>query len=1208
VAGVQLSAAEPNLNWQDGPGYRWKEVSVPANGRTGFTRLSAEITGMTFTNVLSDPAVARNRILEIGSGVALGDVDGDGRSDVYFCRLEGPNVLYRNLGDWKFADITESAGVACPNQFSTGAALADIDGDGDLDLLVNSIGGGTRAFLNDGRAHFTEIVDSRLVRRFGSTSLALADVDGDGDLDLYVTNYRTDTHKDSPPGLRTEVRLVEGRIEVTPADRFFALGRRGSAAEVVERGERDFFYLNDGRGRFAPVSWTAGSFFDEDGKPTSGPPLDWGLSVMFRDINGDGLPDIYVCNDFFFSPDRIWINEDGLRFRAIPRTAVRSISASSMAVDFADLNRDGFDDFIVVEMLGRDHRERATHRENVIHADWNLPVADINHRMEVPRNTLGLNRGDGTFAEIAQYSHLQATDWSWGVAFLDIDLDGYEDLLVATGSNHDVQDTDRLREFASSGAPRTPEVRLSQLGRLKRLDAPNLAFRNNHNLVFTEVSREWGFDDRAVSQGMAFGDLDNDADLDVVMNNMNGEAGVYRNDGGGARTAVRLRGEGGNTRGIGAKIRVFGGAAPVQSQEMICGGRYLSSDDSVRVFAAGDATNEMRIEVSWRSGRTTTVNGVKGNRVYEIDEKGAGAARAEREKRRVTVFEDRSGAIRHRHVENVFADFARQSLLPRKLSQLGPGVAWYDADGDGRDDLIVGSGKGGKVSVHVNDGKGGFKLKEEGSAVSADQSGVLGWTAGTNRLILAGLSNYEEGTTNGGCLSIYNLNRGVVEESVPGQAFSVGPLALADVDGDGDLDLFVGGRVNPGRYPEPADSLILRNDAGSLVPGQRLEKVGLVSGAVFSDLDGDGKPELVLACEWGPVRVFRNELGRFKEVTEELGLEKHRGWWNGVTTGDFDGDGRMDIVASNWGRNTPYESHRERELKLYYGDLAGTGELGMIEAYHATETGKEVPERTLEIMERSMPWVREKFPTHAAYGAAGVDEILGERRKSVAVLSAGWLETTVFMNRGDRLEAVVLPAEAQMAPAFAVCVGDYDGDGREDIFLSQNFFGVRPEDGRYDAGRGLWLQGNGRGGFRSVTGQESGVMVYGEQRGAALCDYDGDGRVDLAVTQNGAETKLYRNAGGQAGLRVSLNGGSGNPQGAGARMRLKFGERWGATREIHAGSGYWSQDSPVQVLGTPDPPTQIQIRWPGGSTTTGSIPPGAREIVVGGSGSVRAVR
>jgi hypothetical protein len=1203
--------AGESLNWQNGSGFRFAELKLPSTGKTGFTRVPAELAGIAFTNSLADALVAQNRILENGSGVALGDVDGDGWCDIYFCRLEGPNALFRNLGDWHFQEITQSAGVSCTGQFSTGAVLADVDGDGDLDLLVNAIGAGTRCFLNDGKGRFTEMTDSRLVRRFGSTSMALADIDGDGDLDLYVTNYRTDTHKDSPPGLKVEARTVNGKIEVTPSDRFFVLGSRGDAAEVVEKGERDFLYLNDGTGRFAPVSWTAGSFLDEEGKPLVAPPLDWGLSVMFRDINGDGLPDIYVCNDFFFSPDRVWINEKGQRFRAIDRLAFRNMSASSMAVDFADIDRDGADDLIVVEMLNRGHAARQLHRENIVKPAWHLPIADPNYRAEVPRNTLFLNRGDGTYAEIAQHSGVQASDWSWGVAFVDIDLDGYEDLLVTTGNNHDVQLTDLLREFARAGESRTPEARLRQLQRLPRLPTAKLAFHNQKNSTFAETGREWGFDTVSVSPGMALADLDNDGDLDVVLNNLNSGAAIYRNDGTAPRVAVRLKGLAPNTRGIGAKTWLYGGAVPAQSQEMICGGRYLSGDDAVRVFAAGTLTNQMRIEVKWRSGKRSVVKEVTANRIYEVDEAGAGSTPNSElrtpNSERQPFFEDASGLIHHVHRDEPFDDFERQRLLPRRLSQLGPGVAWFDLDGDGREDLVIGAGRGGRMAAYRNDGRGGFtELTTPAFAkpLTRDQSGIAGIIQSSGRrILLSGSSNYEDGMTEGASVRIIDAERpDAEEEGLPGQQSSTGPVALADVDGDGDLDLFVGGRVVPRRYPQPASSILYRNMAGKFVPEREenrlFAQVGLVSGAVFSDLDGDGFAELLLACEWGPIRVFHNDRGKFREVTRDWGLDRYPGFWNGVTTGDFDGDGKLDIAASNWGTNTRYRCPADQPIRSYFGSFDRTGELEVIEAYFDPALSKIVPWAGLDEMSAALPFVREKFPTCQAYGTAAVDEILGNQFKAAQELRASWFQSAVFLNRGDRFEVRPLPFEAQVAPAFGITVGDMDGDGREDLFLAQNFFGVEPQTSRHDAGRGVWLKGDGRGNFVAVRGQESGVKVYGEQRGCALCDYDGDGRVDLVVTQNGAETKLYRNILARPGLRVRLKGPPGNPTGVGAVLRLKFSDHYGPAREVHAGSGYWSQDSAVQVLGAAEPPTQIEVRWPNGRQTTADVPAGAREIEV----------
>jgi hypothetical protein len=573
-----------------------------------------------------------------------------------------------------------------------------------------------------------------------------------------------------------------------------------------------------------------------------------------------------------------------------------------------------------------------------------------------------------------------------------------------------------------------------------------------------------------------------------------------------------------------------------------------------------------------------------------------------------TIFEDASGLLKHVHQEEPYNDFERQAMLPHKLSQLGPGVSWSDVDGDGREDLLVGSGRGGQLEIFLTREKGQFQRLPMGALLGRavdDLTTVLGWAGGDGaRGFVVGQANYETSGTNG--VKRYEMWAGGIQarEALATGRSSVGPLAMADMDGDGNLELFVGGRLNAGRWPEAASSKVYRIQGGSYVlddaNSQVLEQVGMVSGAVWSDLDGDGYPELILACEWGPVRVYHSEKGKLRDVTKEWGLNDYQGWWNGVAVGDFDGDGRMDIVASNWGRNSKYEKGRSagQPLRVYYGDFNGDGVMEVLEGYYDVGLKKVVPWRGLNGVARGTPWVRERYATHAAYSAAGIEEILGEHFKEAKVWEAMWLETTVFLNRGERFEAIVLPGEAQYAPAFGVSVGDMDGDGKEDIFLSQNFFGVDEETTRYDAGRGVWLRGDGRGQFEAVPGQVSGVKVYGEGRGSALCDYDADGRLDLVVGQNGAETKLYHNVGAKPGLRLRLEGPAGNPTGVGAVVRLRFGERWGPAREVHAGSGFWSQDSSVLVLGTPDPPTVVWVRWPGGKTQQAAVPPGAQEMTV----------
>lgn len=1201
LSGSMLLRAAP-LDWQNGNGFRAASLPVPSSGKSGFELLPPQATGIRFTNHLSHDAIASNRILENGSGVALGDVDGDGWCDVYFCRLEGPNVLYRNLGNWMFQDITAAAGVACAEQFSTGALLADVEGDGDLDLLVNSASGGTRLFLNDGAARFAESKQAGLAPKFCGTTMTMADIDGDGDLELYVANYRTNTFKDGIPGLKVESKIVDGKVILTPEDRFAAVVTKNGGIRMREIGEPDILYVNKGQGRFGPVSWVGGAFADEQGRPLTEVPRDWGLAAMFRDVNGDRTPDLYVCNDFFYSLDRLWINERSQRFRDIEPTAFRRMSMSSMAVDFADINRDGFDDFFVADMLSRDHEARHRQRANVgMMRDVPLPLTDPNFRPEVIQNTLHVNRGDGTYAEIAHFAEVAASEWTWSAAFMDVDLDGFEDLLITNGNEHDVLDADMLRETAKPG--KSAEEHSADLKKFPRINAPNLAFRNRGDLTFREMGAEWGFNTRGVSHGMALADLDNDGDLDVVVNNLNSAAGIYRNLSAAPRIAVRLKGQPANTRGIGARIKMSGGAVP-QSQEMICGGRYLSCDDALRVFAGFSTTNEFTIEVLWRSGTRSVIEHARANQVYEVHESAARAAPdATAPATTAAWFTDASDLLRHQHQENGFDDFQRQPLLPAGLSRLGPGVSWFDLNGDGWDDLIIGGGKGALLAIYQNDGRGGFNRVNEppfNQLLPQDVTGLVAWkdAQGTAR-ILAAMATYEETPGTLGVMRHYDFTARSVENVPSGLASSLGPVALADIDGDGDLDLFAGGRVMGGRWPEPADSRIYRWEGDRFevdaAKSQALQKVGLVSGAVWSDLDANGTPELILACHWGPIRVFRIADGRLREATAELGLDPFTGWWNSVTTADLDGDGKLDIVAGNWGLNSPYRASPARPARLFFGDVLGRGMVDVFETEYDA-SGAVAPLRPLDIVAAAIPPLRDRFATHRAFAKITIDELLAPHKTSVRQLQAATLASMIFLNRPGRFASVELPSEAQWAPVFGVNAADFDGDGAEDIFVSQNFFDTQLELPRLDAGRGLLLRNDGKGHLAAVPGDRSGIKLYGEQRGAAVADFNQDGRVDLVITQNAGPTRLFANSVAKRGLRVWVEGPPANPHAIGATLRVQMGARLGPAREIRAGSGYWSQDSPVQVLASPEPPSHVFIRWPGGQEQRIPVPADTRQI------------
>jgi hypothetical protein len=899
-------------------------LAVPGGDSVGFTALDPARTGLAFTNHLSEDLSLTNTIVNNGSGVACGDVDGDGFPDVYFCGLERRNALYRNLGNWRFEEVAGAAGGDLAGQWSTGAVFADTDGDGDLDLLVSGIGVGVRQFLNDGRGRFAESAEAGLIRRFGATSMALADVDGDGDLDLYVANYRTSTIMDQP-GVRFAVAKVQGRFVVTRVDGVavdasewegrFTIGSTGALREA---GEPDVLYRNDGRGRFSAVSWTGGVFRDEDGRPLAEPPRDWGLSVLFRDLNADGAPDLYVCNDAD-SPDRVWINDGAGRFDALPRLALRHTSLSSMGVDAADLNRDGRDDLFVLDMLARRHEKRQTQLEKSRPAY--LDPGDLDSRPQYSRNTLQIQRADGTFAEIACAAGLPAADWAWSPVFLDVDLDGHEDLLVANGFHREVEDidvADRIRALKSGRrVSAREELRMRSL--FPRWETPNLAFRNRGDLTFEEVGSRWGFDRVGVSQGMALADFDRDGDLDVVVNNLNAPAGLYRNDATAPRVAVRLRGLAPNTRGIGARLVLLGGSTGPQSREMPAGGRYLSGDEPLRVFGApsnGPAT-ALVLEVHWRSGRLSRLSNVVANCLYEVNEEEASPARPESPVRSAAPgredasgshawFEDVSGLLRHRHVESGFDEPARQPLLPRRLGQMGPGLAWCDLDGDGRDDLVIGAARGGALGIRLNAGSGGFRAVDLPGLSGVQTSDLAGLVAcslepGHARLFVAH-DHCTSGATDRPVVLRHDLFFGNLEtqELVPAQPSCVGPLALADLDGDGDLDLFAGGRVVGGRYPAAARSRLFESQGTRWEPHAEgealLQDSGLVRGAVWTDLEADGFPELVLAREWGSIRILRNRQGRLSDwdpAVEWPGRPDVRrfgdltGWWTGGDGGRF---------------------------------------------------------------------------------------------------------------------------------------------------------------------------------------------------------------------------------------------------------------------------------------------------------------------------------
>ncbi len=1206
----------------------------PEGRGAGFGSVTPANAGIRFTNWIAPDRFLSNQILLNGSGVSLGDVNGDGTIDLFLGGLSGTTALYLNLGDWHFKDGTlEALGGRFADSDVTGSVLADLDGDGDLDLVVNTVGRGTHLGFNNGRGVFAWNTEPFNLGRAGM-SLGVADADLDGDLDIYVCNYRPNSIRDDPLGkftVRNEaagprVITYNGRSTSEPdlVGRFYV-----TPVGVKENGEPDLLLLNEGGGRFQPVSWTGGAFLDEGGHPLVAPPYDWGLSVLFRDVNGDGKPDLYVCNDFE-SPDRFWINETPpggpIRFRAAPMLALRHTPAFSMGVDAADVNRDGHDDFVVLDMLSRHHRDRNRQVDGLPPSHFS--PGNLDERQQFSENALFLGRGDGTFAEVSRLAGIAASEWSWTPIFLDVDLDGWEDLLISNGHELDMMDADIIqRAEGLKGQRRMTAKELLDLRKLfQRFDASNAAFRNRGNLSFSDESAAWGFDNRSVTLGMAVAVLDGDGDLDVIQNNLNAGPTLLRNEATGSRVGVRLRGLNGNTRGVGARIRVLGGAVAVQEQVVISGCRYLSSDDSMRVFACGRSA-AVTVEVIWPSGRRTRVSNVPPGSLVQVTEDqtavppanpstGTGAAAD-------ALMTDVSAGLNHLDSKTPFDDFERQPLMPWSGAYSTPGVTWADLDGSGTDTLVIGGGTGGQLSAYRWTGKDWLRVTN--AVLQKTLMRDLTTVVTLNQTLIAGSSNYRDGRTNGGVLRLYDLGRAASGESLVGQARSVGPLALSDVDGDGLLDLFVGGRAVAGRYPEAAPSLILKNVGGRFVVHQTLggeTATGIVNSATFADLDDDGDPDLILAVEWGPVRILRNEAGTFQPWDPELSggngdvgrvrkLSSLKGWWTSVAVGDFDGDGRLDVLAGNRGWNwfpVPREPAGDPKLTnsrfLHFGDNVSSGSMDLLESYSAA--GQQWPMRRMDVLAMAWPQLREAFPTRMAFGGASLNEIMKSIPMPVGgpVLEADWFATTLFLNRGGTLEVRTLPVEAQFAPVAGMSVADFDGDGMMDAFLVQNFFAVRPDEAPQDAGRGLLLRGAGDGTLLAQPATSSGIEVWGDGRGSAVGDFNRDGRPDLVVTQNGGQTRLFENVKGRPGLRVRLVGPGDNPQGIGTRLRLHSGEKGGPAQEIQAGTGWMSVDSAVRVMTCSQEPTQLEVRWPGQKSFRIPIPSGTRAIEVKPDGTV----
>ncbi|MCA9618875.1 MAG: VCBS repeat-containing protein, partial [Myxococcales bacterium] len=1006
-----------------------------------------------------------------------------------------------------------------------------------------------------------------------------ADYDRDGDLDVYLLTNRVYGLTEALGG-EADLKLVDGKPVVPPelAEHITLVEGRPTQA-----GQADRLYENDGRGHFVDVTKKAG---------IAG--YDMGLSATWWDFDADGYLDLYVGNDMK-TPDRLYHNRHDGTFEEVVAQKTARTPWFSMGADVGDVNNDGLMDLFVADMAATTHfKEKAT-MGNMGSDAWFLTAGVPRQFM---RNALYLNTGTMRLLEASFLAGVSRTDWTWSVRFGDLDNDGRIDLHVTNGMARMVNDSDIAGRIAALRAEGKKDEAAALESEYPAQKEANMAFRNEGDLQFQPVGARWGLDEVGVSHGAVLADLDRDGDLDVVVNNLNAPVSVYRNDGGnGHRLLVELRDAASANRfGLGALVTVEAGGERM-TRRLLAARGYLSSDEPVLHFGLGEASEVDKLTILWPDGSEQVLEKLKADQAYRIEKPTTGLAKYQPKRPAPPLFVPANQALglEHKHEEIDHDDFAAEPLLPLKLSQLGPAVAWGDVDGDGKDDLFVTGARGKAGALYLR--HGGKLSKKAGpweEDVEAEDVAALLFDAdgdGDLDLYLGAGSNEVEPGADAYVDRLY-LGDGEggftrAEKALPKRAGSTGAVVAADFDRDGDLDLFVGERMVPRRYPVTPTSRLLENRDGRFVDVTKdvapdLAEVGLVSGALWSDHDGDGWLDLVLALDWGPVAIFANREGKLEDVTEDVGLARVLGWWHGIAAGDVDGDGDVDFLATNLGLNTKYAASSEHPLALYYDDFDGSGSLDLLEASY--EEDKLFPMRGRSCSSRAMPFIADKFATFAAFAEADMATIYSEEAlEKSPVRRATELQSVLLLNDGKgKLEVKPLPRLAQISPGFGVVMSDFDGDGALDGVIAQNFFTAQPETGLLDGGVGLFLRGDGRGGLSPVWPKESGFIVPNAATAATVVDLDDDGHPDLTVATNNGYLQAFLGKPKGRHLALTLVGKGKNRAAIGARATLELADGRRVAQEVSAGSGYASQSSSTLFFGSAGAKS-LTIRWPDGS-------------------------
>ncbi len=1051
-----------------------------------FEYISAQQTGIDFANILTEDFetnINKNPYLYNGGGVGILDVNNDNLPDIYFTATSGKCKLYLNKGNFKFEDITKSANVEAAEGIKTGVTVVDVNLDGYDDLYICRTGIAVTEnrrnifYINNKNNTFTnKAAELGLDDISPSNHANFFDYDKDGDLDLYLINH--------PVNFK-----IVNSVRVTQEN-----GEYKKESKPLTQYDSDRLYRNDNN-KFTDVTEKAGIINRT-----------FSLSVTVSDFNADGWQDIFVGNDFI-EPDQLWINNKNGTFTDKVTSYFRHISSHTMGVDIADINNDGIQDIVALDMLADKETRRKALMTTMVE-ERNSAMVKFGYYHQFMRNMIQLGNLGGTYSDIGCLGGVYKTDWSWSPLLIDFDNDGLKDLYITNGYLKDVSNLDYLAyttDSVNNAGGVTAQVfkKISDYTDLiptEKLN--NYIFRNKDGLNFDDMSGTWMQKKPSYSNGSAYADLDNDGDMDLIVNNYNDPSFVLKNTSVdqkiGKYLQITLDGPAKNKKGIGAKVAIQTSKG-VQYQEMTPTRGYFSSSQALFHFGLGDAKQVDRIEVVWPDGKTSILLAQNANQRIKLSYAAAGNAKATlfNLASKASIFtETPIATITPDLSENTFEDFNRERLLPHKLSNLGPCFAIGDLNGDRVDDLYVGAPFGKTGAIYIQNQAGKFTKTTPSSmlmdSIYEDTEALLFDSDGDQDLDLYVVSGGNEMPAN----SDYYQHRLYVNDGkgnftrpmgvLPRITASGGAVTAVDFDQDGDLDLVVGGRCVPGSYPSVPPSYLLQNNQGKFMEVTEqvfpeLKKIGMVTALKSADLDGDKKMEVIIAGEWMPISVFSFQNGKFINETTKYGLDKTNGWWNCLEISDLDHDGDLDLIAGNLGTNSRLTASEKYPLSLYAKDFDKNGAIDPIITHW--QDGIEYPLVMRDPLLKQIPSLKKKFLFHRDYAVASITDVFSKSDLEDALkLNAYLFSSCIFKNTNGKFTTVKLPTEAQIAPVQSIICKDLNNDGHLDLLLVGNDYGTEVETGRFDAMNGVLLLGSGKGDLNYVPNAQHGLWANGDAR------------------------------------------------------------------------------------------------------------------------------